>query len=208
MFVLFADSGTSARNVNTVSSLGQGYYVFGAQLEQLLFATSYVATTTATVARSVDSFTLAPTGGFVVTAQTLFGQCSDYASANTGTIGLVALNNAAATNRVNLLLGTSTTGQALASSGGTAEFTLAPINAVAGGLNKCAVSASVATGGIAVINAGTAATAAMAAMPATLTTMDIGFTDASTANSIFGDVAKIGAWPIAGTAAQLQTLTT
>jgi hypothetical protein len=191
----------------TGTGTGTGLF-YGAQVEQLGFASSYIPTTGATVTRPADSFTLAPTGGFVVTAETLFGQCTDYAAANTGTIGLVALNNAAATNRINLLLGTGTTGQALASSGGTSEFTLAPANAVAGGLNKCGVSASVASGGIAVINAGTAATAAMTAMPTALTTMDIGFTDATPANSLFGDVAKVGAWPVAATAAQLQALTT
>jgi hypothetical protein len=208
IYACMADSGTAGRNSSTVSVVTQGYYLFGFQLEAHPFPTSYIATTTAAVARSADSLHLAPAGGFAVTAETLFAQCTDYAAANTGTIGLAALNDGTASNRINLLLGTGTTGQALASSGGTAEFTLAPANAVAGGLNKCAVSANVGAGGIAVINAGTAATGAMAAMPVTLTTMDIGYTDAATANSLYGDLAKVAAWPFASTALQLQTLTT
>lgn len=184
-----------------------GVACWGLQLEQLAFASSYIPTTTVTVTRAADSYPAASLT-FGTTAATVY---SKFININNTSLvgGLFALNNGSNTNRIDMRVGTgSGSPQSIVTSGGTGEATLALSAFNPGTTYKAAISASVAQGAIAVVNAGTAVTGAVAAMPVTLNELQVGGIDGVTGSNGFFNIQQVGYWSIAGTSAQLQTLTT
>lgn len=62
-----------------------GLYIWGAQLEQGTFPTSYLPTTSAAVTRNADAFTIPTTGGwFNATTGSFFGEFQEASALNTG----------------------------------------------------------------------------------------------------------------------------
>lgn len=181
-----------------------GWYVWGLQIENLPFASSYIPTTAVAVTREADNLTLAPAGGFSITAETFFYEIADYPNPS-ATAYLGQLSDAPGNNEINVFLGPSNGfGQVLsAGAGPNVQTTNAPN---LGGVNKLGISASVAAGATLVLNAGPAANIA-AAMPVTLPFCFVGYIN-DPVTSFGGNTSAIGAWPVAATAVQLQALTT
>jgi hypothetical protein len=202
-FIVIGAAGT----VGTNPVAGDSLFVFGAQCEALPFASSYIPSTIIGPPRSADAFTLAPPGGFDTTAETLYGNVTDYGVITTASGSApCALSDGTFTNYMDLRLRPDGRGEALLGAGGVNQFDLLTPALLLGGGNKLAASASVPTGGTLVVNAGTAATGAVATMPATLSAMRLGAT-ATGVLPLYGNLAQVGAWPVAATATELQELT-
>lgn len=60
-FLLDAGSGTNALTVSYAGTVGSGALIYGAQLEQATYGTSYIPTTTGAAARSADTATILTT---------------------------------------------------------------------------------------------------------------------------------------------------
>jgi hypothetical protein len=77
-----------------------GAYFWGAQLEAAAFASSYIPTTTASVARNADVLTYPTTGWLNASAGTLFGHGQIYAV--TTAQGIASLDDGSVNNRIDL----------------------------------------------------------------------------------------------------------
>lgn len=201
----FADAAT-ANTVNTFGEvIGSGdtgtLIVYGAQLEQLPFASSYIPTTSGTVTRAADSYTS--------TALTplLSGTGSSYAK-------VIGLNGYQANNFGRIISYTgnavdtleqdsSTTGSI--NNGTTAlTFTIGGGGTWSGGTVK-AMSSYDGTGRSVAANNGTVATDANTQSAGT-GNAQIGASGIG--NATWGNYAQIGAWNIRASNSELQRLTT
>jgi hypothetical protein len=79
----------SGDNRSAVGVIGQGIYVWGAQIEAGAFPTSYIPTTSGVVTRAIDSCTIPPAnmGWFVAPGGSWFAEFVDFQTVNTRIIG-------------------------------------------------------------------------------------------------------------------------
>lgn len=74
MFVLDNGSGTGADSTAYTGDGSSGVYIWGAQLEQAAFASTYIPTTTAAVTRNADALTYPSAGVVNTTANTFYAE--------------------------------------------------------------------------------------------------------------------------------------
>ncbi len=82
-----------------------GIYVWGTQVEQGAFATSYIPTTSAAATRLKETATALTTSWYSQTAGTIFSKSQSYSPVSSGTdsvLGVMALNDGVGTNRIDI----------------------------------------------------------------------------------------------------------
>ena len=106
-------------DTNTHAAIGQGYYAFGSQCEELSFATSYIPTEGSTVTRLADECNNAGSSDLISSTEgVLYAEIA--ALANDGTVRYLALSDGTQNNRVTILYyGLENRIRAIVSSGGT-----------------------------------------------------------------------------------------
>jgi hypothetical protein len=207
-FVGVADQAND-RNVTTVGT--DGLLIWGAQLEQGAFPTSYIPTTTAAATRSADSAVVTPISSFYNQAEgTLFAEVREGGSDLQ--YGAVSLDTDTSDNRIDLRRNNDAGVLAmLVTTAGALQMLQSPVLAVAAQtyklsgaykVNDCAVC----------VNGGAVATDASVTLP-TLTHFRIGALTAvspATGPSFFlnGHIRKIAYWPRRLSNTLLQQLTT
>ena len=107
-------------NVSYAGDNTKGIYVWGAQMETQQFPSSYIATTTATVTRSVDIADITTlTPWYNTTVGTLFTQTYRlWPSVAAGTCGLASFNDNTASNRIYAQFQSSTSIRSQVTTGG------------------------------------------------------------------------------------------
>jgi hypothetical protein len=180
-----------------------GLYLWGAQLEAA-FATSYIPTTTSSVARAADAVAVSDVSWLTTAAQSYYVQARSPAvsyetlfDVNDGTDGndRVVLFNVNNVGRINSASASSGDGDASTGNTITAN-TLAKL-AAAFALNDLAVT----------LNAGTVATDSSAALPVSLTAARLGATRGGS-NFINGYMTRFACWNSRLSNSALQALTT
>lgn len=189
------DVGTSGGSVS--------FLIWGAQLEQGAFVTSYIPTTSAAATRGaelavIDGATF--TGLFNPTAGTLLVEGRAGAATNAA---LVSLDDNTTNNRLQLRRNTTNTlgNFRMALAGGSIDVNVASNNA--DGVNKHAVSFKVGEQSYAVNTQLATGITPVASLPA-VTQMNIG--NGAGSSALNGHVKQIAYWPEVLTAADLQVL--
>lgn len=168
-------------------STSNGVYVFGAQVEALPFASSYIPTTTGSATRAADVFTAAAwpalaTGTLYVKADTAYSGRMQR---------LLQVDDGTANNRASLSFNQSAASAFDFLNGGTSEAALTAGTIAAG--TQIQVAAAFAANDFALVEAGgTPATASSGGIPV-LSKLRIG-ADTSAANNLFGHIAQFGIW--------------
>jgi hypothetical protein len=204
-------TGTTIRFRPFFSGTGSTVRIWGAQVEEGAFATSYIPTTTATVTRAADVASITGTNfssWYNQTEGTFFVD-SNQASV-TGTLRMVSANDNTSTNRINL---TRTS-----SSGGNINFvvTNAGTNQVAGVIlgsslaagtsNKVAAGYKAADFGGSV-NGLTPVTQSTGTVPSSLTQLTIANGDALGVTPVNSTIKRLTYWPTRLANPTLQALT-
>lgn len=192
---------TASADSSTTSALGS-FYQWGAQFENnVSFASSYIPTTTGSVARAADSLTAAMSA---LTAGAI------YARARTPNIAtaqrIFQIDDASANNRASLSFNASAAGafDLLDATVSQAALTAGTITANA----ASKLAATFAAGDYAlVVGGGAAATDASGTVPAGLATIRFG-ADSAGANNLFGNIAELAVWNSRVSNVELQRLST
>lgn len=205
-----AEIGICDADASRACANGNGGQIYGAQYENLLFASSYIPTTTGTVTRSADSLTATP-GVINLSASTLFGSYEQDNDSGTldGTLGLYASGNINNNNLVITQNGGGTGGpKFVLTSGGANQFSSSPNMGGPLGSFRCAVAYG--SGAFAnAVNGGNSFTGIVSANPTGIDTLDLVAPNSSVNNPTLQQwVKSVGYWTITATAAQLQSLTT
>jgi len=178
---------------NTQSYLGvtgNGIYLWGAQLEALAFASSYIPTTSGTVQRVADILTVP----WTATTATFFSNTINQQFVSSR---LVGDNNAGS----KIFQSSSS----LAATADGAGHTLTTGITSWSAKNVIAAGGTTGSRGISA-NGNPAATDSNNLFASAPTSLEIGST--SSGSNVYGNYQQFGAWTIAATATQLQTLTT
>jgi hypothetical protein len=185
------------------------FYAYQYQVEALAFATSPIFTTAGSATRAADSLTATPISSWYnATTSTLYVDADNLSAANGGA-GSVAICNSGGS--FGIILGASTLSTSLIAGVEAATTALFSNNdsgqspPVAGVPRKSAISSN-GTSAIYVAAGGTVDTKSATA-PSSPTEFALGGSDPIWSNSMYGHIKQVGYWPVAGTGAQLQTLT-
>ncbi len=185
-----------------------GIYMWGAQVEQGSFPTSYIPTTTATVTRAAENLVLPVGSWFNNSSGTLFGEAAAYNSVAVASVGssptFASINTSTASNiaRLGRYISAPSTGL-FQSSVAPVTFTnlgLWPNNStqkVAGSYSELGFSSLLGTN--------TLNTAGAAALPGTITEMRIG--QYALSGYWSSTISKVKYYPTRITNTQLQLLT-
>lgn len=182
-----------------------GMYLWGGQVEQGAFATSYIPTTTATVTRNTDVLTV-PTGTWYNTTEGTLN-VDAFNGVQSNTVGIVAIDRAASAgqNRITLIRVSSTNIEALVSVGGTTQYQTSIAGNGNNALNK--VSMGYKTNNFRqALNNSLGALDASGGIP-TIDTLRLGAWGGSTANVYNGWIQKFKYYPARTSDTQLQLLT-
>ena len=202
---------SSGDNRPYIGVVGQGIYVWGAQLEQGAFPTSYIPTTAAAVTRAADVATMPTSTWFNAAASSL---AADFIVAQ-------APNPSLANSRSPAGLGSGTDanvirlwGQLSNSSNAAISTAIASANTNSAALGATTANAVMKLAGawngttsVGSLN-GAAAASQSIGMPAGLNTLTIGDTSPGSTNYLNGWVRRVRYWNAALSAAQLQSVTT
>jgi hypothetical protein len=191
----------------TDSASNSDGYVWGAQLEQAAFVTSYIPTTSAAVTRAADVATM-PVGSWFT--QGLGALCVDaqlsVASSVNGSEMLASLDDGSLNNRVALYRpATSAAINAVVTLASSAVYAQAAGTSTPGTAFRAAIAFTGGTQAAAL--AGTLGTGGTAAtMPSALTTLRFGV-DSAGAEVADGYLRRVRYWPRALSTTELQTVT-
>ena len=196
-------NGTATYDGNGVS----GMYMWGGQIEAGPFPTSHIPTTTASVARSADVWTVSlATSWFNTAAGTAFvaGRTPAGAPASGAVQVLAQYDDGTASNRLRLARDAQRTLRCTVTAAGStiADLDLGVVADLAALRVACAWSAS----GLAVCRDASAVTTSAVTIPTGLTTHRIG-SDAAGASQWNGHVLHDAHFPVAMSASQLQAIT-
>lgn len=194
-------SGTSSYSGDGTS----GMYLWGGQVEQGAFATSYIPTTTATVTRNTDTLTI-PTGSWYNTTEGTLN-VDAFNGVQSSTVGIVAIDRAssAGQNRITLIRISPTNIEALVSVGGTSQYQTNIAGNGNNALNK--VSMGYKTNNFRqALNNSLGSLDASGSVP-TIDTLRLGAWGSSTTNVYNGWIQKFKYYPARTSDTQLQLLT-
>ena len=200
-FTTTATAGTGGFGIVWSGYATGSLYIYGAQEEQLGFATSYIPTTSSTVTRAADSLVNTNIGGWFNAAQgTMFLEFIEYPY--TASYALLEINDGSTSNRHTLLNG-SGPAQYYACVGGAA---VSNINTgTIGTLINTKIGASYIVGASALsLSGGAVVTGSPASLPA-VNTLRIGSTLAS-ASPMSGWLVNFSYYNTALTNTQLKTI--
>lgn len=194
--------GTTASGTQIYTGNGySGIYIWGAQLEAGAFATSYIATTAATVTRNADAASMTGTNftsWYNAAEGTLYIDINPMAlAASNG----VVINDNTTSNRIRLAT-TSVSDQGTVTVSGTAQATLDGGTPAANTNMKLAMTYQVNNFALS-LNGATAVTDTSGTVPV-VSQLQIG-SETTTVGNL--RIKKIAYYPIASTATQLQALT-
>lgn len=197
--ITLLDSDTVSASV-CVGVIGNGVYVFGAQVEAGAFPTSYIPTTTAAVTRDADVATVGTlTPWFNATEGTLYAQFDNVAS---GTRTMAAINDG--TSNESIRLRSIGTNPYLTVTDGGVDQADIDAGTIAANTSYKLAGAYKANDFAACISAGTVQTDTSGTLP-TVTQMMLGTSAA--ANYLNGHLQRLVYYPSRLTNAQLQTIT-
>jgi hypothetical protein len=183
--------GHNAAAVNTNTIIG-----WGAQLEQSLFATSYIPTTTTAVTRNGDQLTYPSAGNALAAAGVLYVETS-LTPGDTGTLVAAAISDGTVNNRVTIF-NSAPGGNAgyRVTSGGVAQLANTGVNAypAAGTVAKQAIRWSAADAAAYLNGVLDRATGAGIAPPAALTQINAGVSETGTGSQPGGTNRNIKVW--------------
>ena len=191
----------------TGDASGNGVYVYGAQLEQGAFATSYIPTVDSQLTRAADvaSANLF-SQWFNKPAGTLYAEYDAYAPLSGAAFAIAILNDGTASNRTYLFLGGGTAAPSLVvTSVGSAQANIGNSAISANTITKTAGTYAVNDFAVAT-NAGTVATDLLGSLPVGLDRLEIGSFLLGT--FLNGHLRRITYYPQRLTNAQLQSITT
>jgi hypothetical protein len=201
------ESVSAGTNVYTGDG-ASGFYCFGAQLEQLAFPTSYIATTGATANRIQELAKIPLSSWYNASAFSLLIEAQKNTSADTGYSSPVELNDGTGNHRSQFYVGPSTAALHFAATYGggdvtTGTYTLSTPYKAAGSMT----GTSTTTGTIAAsLNGATAVTGTTTNLDSALyTNMNIGFLGTGN-NLLNGWIQRIAYYPVAFSNTQLQAM--
>lgn len=193
---------TNATSLNAYSGTGQGFAVWGRQLEEGTFPTSHIPTSGATATRNADRAqinTLSP--WYNASASTIYAEFQSTLTSAARAIN--SFNDGTANNRFTTLASTSQFTAGRNTGGAGVLFTPVAANAPTAGVNKVALA--VANLDVALCgNGGTVATAATYNVP-TVTTLELG--GQLTGAYLSGHIRRIAYYPRRLSNTELQTVT-
>lgn len=185
--------------------------VLSAQLEAGAFATSYVPTTAAAVARSGEFCDLTPLGAWF-TSPSAFTYCLDFLTYNycTSGGGYLRWDDTTVANVTQFPGNTVAPANILVqqTSASSTNWTSTPANVALGAVHRAAATASAAGGTFAVGGSIISPNGPAVAVPVTLTRLRIGNTGTGVARVLNGCVQRVRYWPSVLSNAQLQAITT
>ena len=203
-FIPVDSNGSLTSTVNGSS----GIYAWGGQQEALPFASSYIPTTSTTATRAADNLSTTSVAWYNTTAGTLM---VDADTSGMGNYGLTSIfGNASGSSGLDLraavplgpilavIYSSGSYAELFSSDAGQSPYTL--------GSPSIAALTSGPSGSIYVRNGGTADTNAFT-LSGSVSAFSIGNDGAIGASPNYGHIRRIGYWPVAGTVAQLQSLT-
>lgn len=179
-----------------------GVLVWGAQLEPLLFASSYIPTTASTASRSADNLStnLNITSPTALTEYVSFN--SAVSSANGANVdGILSANDGSANNRMDVRFQQQ---EAIVSNGGVNTIISLPALSSAG---TYTYAAALQNNDFAASIGGAAIITASPSFPTGLSSLQIGAIDGGTSFNFFGWIIAAGIWSSRLSNTQLQTLT-
>lgn len=207
--VIFLDNGSgTAALSNSYSGNGtSGAFIADAQVEQLAFATSYIKTTTVSVARSVDVVSISAAAfaaAFQAFPQSIYGR--GLAPGQSLSAVIAGLHDGTANNRSQLRMSSANQATLLTTAASSTIASLAAAGTPAAGVSTAMAAAVASTDYAIARDGGTVATAATAgAMPSGLTTGMIGI-EASNSNPWNQIIQRVAFFQRRLSNAQLQTL--
>lgn len=196
-------------NRNYTGDNTSGAYVWGAQVEQGGFPTSYIPTTGATVTRQGDFYDITPLGSWFVQGNGTMA--CDFMSYNYATAGggCLLLDDTVGNNTEKLTLSSAAPYQAggAQSSAGSTTFNSNPLTISLGVVNKVAMAWQPGTSLFAA-NSVLAPNAAGGALPIGINRLRIGNIGGGVARVVNGYIRRVRYWPRALSSAELQQVTT
>jgi hypothetical protein len=196
---------STLNNTITFTPVGtENVYIWGAQLEEGAFATSYIQTVASQVTRAADAASMTGTNFSSWYNQAEGTVYVEAASSNTSVLSVVvAFSDGTASNRWQLTKTSTTAIQGFSSTNGTNDFqqNLSPI--VANVFFKS--SFAIATNNANTCLNGIAGTSDTSVLVPVVNTLDLG--QRATAFFLNGTIRKVSYYPLAVTSAQLQGLT-
>ena len=202
---------TSGDNRQSVGVVGQGIYIWGAQVEQGAFPTSYIPTTSAAVTRAADVATMPTSTWFNAVASSLAADFIVAQSPNPSFVNSRSPTGLGAGTDTNVI---RLWGQLSNSSVAAISTAIAGVNTNSASLGNTTANAVMKLAGawngttaVGSLN-GAAAVSQSIGMPAGLNTLTIGDTSPGSTNYINGWVRRVRYWNRALSAAELQSVTT
>ena len=203
--------GTDLRDAGQSATSAQTIYVWGAQVEQGAFSTSYIPTTAASATRAAEGASIPTSAWFNASESSLAADFMVAQSPNPSATlvrDACALSDASANNRLMLRAqivsaGTAAFGTSIA---GTTTASASLGATTAGAIAKVGAAWNGATG-VGALNGGSAVSYAVG-MPATLTTLTMGNDYSGAAAYLNGWLRRVRYWSRALSAAELQSVTT
>jgi len=196
------DSGSGSGGISNsyVGTVGNGLYVYGFQIEQAAFPTSYIPTTTTSQTRNADVIPFSTTSWLNTSAGTFYGQMTTLAPASSSNSAIVGF---ASNGAMGLLAGTDNTDGIYTISGGVLLTATAGSGLWSTGAKG--VSAYDAAGITACMNNGTVTTNAV-----TLTAPDFvsPYVGSRTNSYVNGYIKRLTYWNIKLAPANLKAITT
>ena len=205
--VTTAAGATSVSTVIGTSSSTANLFIWGAQLEVGAFPTSYIPTTTATVTRAADvaSITGSNFSSFYNQAEgTVFADASGVNNINVSTRAYVEIRDASSSERILLGYGTTSNNRFLV--GVSGGVTAADISVAS--LPKAKATGAYKVNSFQLASNNILGTEDVVGLVPTVTQLQIGSQDGSTANTfINGTIKRLTYWPVRLADTTLQQIT-
>ena len=200
---IYAFSGSASADAITTRVNNATRYEWGAQFENnVAFASSYIPTTTAAVARNADVLTYPTTGWLNAAAGTFLVQ-AQVSSLQVG-LSLAQVSDGTVNERINILLGATGVGSVFTVDGGVTQTNFSTANTTSANTSFSLAAAYAVNDFAVALDGGTVATDTSGTLP-TVTTLGVGNNNG--ASQPFGPILRVQFYPVRLPNASLQVLT-